>query len=172
MTDMSRQSSIPSKRRPARQHGAAVIEFALILALLISLLAGIFEFGRAFWYYDALTKATRDGARLMSVSAKATIASSGVQAAKNAVAFAVADPAAGAGVPDFTTANVEVTCLNATFDDDTCADGTAPGGVRVQIIDYTMTIGQFIPFLIGASSSYSATLAPHTTMRYMPADTP
>jgi Flp pilus assembly protein TadG len=159
-------------RRPAGQHGIAVVEFALILILLISLLAGIFEFGRAFWYYDALTKAARDGARLMSVSDKATISSAGVQAAKDAVVFAVADPNKGAGVPDFTTANVDVTCLDAAFNPGpACADGTAPGGVRVQI-NYPMTIGQFIPFLIGASTSYSATLAPHTTMRYMPADAP
>ncbi len=155
-----------------RQNGGAVIEFALILTLLISLLAGVFEFGRAFWYYDALTKATRDGARLMSVSDKATIASAGVQATKDAVVFAVANPGRGAGVPGFTTANVDVTCLNAAFDSGpACTDGTAPGGVRVQI-NYPMSIGQFIPFLIGASSSYSATLAPHTTMRYMPADAP
>ncbi|RJG04568.1 TadE/TadG family type IV pilus assembly protein [Noviherbaspirillum sedimenti] len=157
------QPSIPCKRRPARQHGAAVIEFALILALLISLLAGIFEFGRAFWYYDALTKATRDGARAMSVSATADIASVGVGLAKKEVADAVT----AAGVPDFTEGNVAVTCLNDAFDDAACTDGATPGGVRVQIVGYTMSIGQFIPFLIGASSSYSATLSPHTTMRYM-----
>lgn len=172
MTDMIPQPSTLFIKRSARQHGAAVVEFALILTLLISLMAGIFEFGRAFWYYDALVKATRDGARLMSVSAKATIASTGVQAAKDAVAFAVADPVAGAGVPDFTAANVAVTCLNDAFDDITCADGTAPGGVRVQIVGYTMTIGQFIPILLGASSSYSATLSPHTSMAYMPVDAP
>lgn len=150
-----------------------MVEFALILTLLISLIAGIFEFGRAFWYYDALTKATRDGARLMSVTDKATIASAGVQAAKDAVAFAVADTVRGAGVPDFKTANVAVTCLNATYDDiGDCTDGTAPGGVRVQIVGYTLTIGQFIPFLLGASSSYTAALSPHTTMRWMPVDAP
>ena len=70
-------------------------------------------------------------------------------------------------MPDCATANVEVTCLDATFADATCTDGTAPGGVRVQIIDYSMTIGQFIPFLLGGSSSYTADLSPHTTMRYM-----
>lgn len=149
-----------------------VVEFALILTLLISMVAGIFEFGRAFWYYDALTKATRDGARLMSVTDKASIASAGVGLAKSQVAFAVADTVSGAGVPDFTTANVAVTCLNATYDDATCTDGTAPGGVRVQIVGYTLTIGQFIPFLLGASSSYTADLSPHTTMRWMPVDAP
>lgn len=160
------------RERPARQYGAAVVEFALILALLISLMAGIFEFGRAFRYYDAFIKATRDGARLMSVSDKATIATAGVQAAKEAVAFAVADQLAGAGVPNFTTGNVAVTCLDDSFNDIACANGTAPGGVRVQIVGYDMTIGQYIPFLLGASSSYSATLSPHTTMRWMPVDAP
>lgn len=157
--------------RLRHQQGAAIVEFALILTLLITLMAGIFEFGRAFWYYDAMTKATRDGARLMSVADMTTIASVGVGRAKDQVVFVVTDPDGGARVPDFTTANVVVTCLDAAFDDSTCADGTAPGGVRVQITGYTMAIGQFIPFLIG-NSSYSVTLAPpnspHTSMAYMP----
>lgn len=163
---MSLQPSASSSKKATRQTGGAVVEFALILALLISMLAGIFEFGRAFWYYDALTKATRDGARAMSISAKATIASQGIPAAKQLVFNAVAG-STGAGVPDFVSANIEVTCLDANFADAVCTDGLAPGGVRIRIIDYTLSIGQFIPFLIGASSSYSATLAPHTTMRYM-----
>lgn len=148
-----------------------VVEFALILTLLISLMAGIFEFGRAFWYYDALTKATRDGARLMSVAPKAslnTAVTGGIASTKTQVTDAIT----AAGVPDFTTNNVAVTCLNATYGDATCTDGTAPGGVRVQIVGYTLTIGQFIPFLLGASSSYTAALSPHTTMRWMPVDAP
>ena len=166
---MRHQPSTLFRKCSARQHGAVVVEFALILTLLISMVAGIFEFGRAFWYYDALTKATRDGARLMSVSPKATIASAAVGDAKTQVFNAVTD----AGVPGFTTANVEVTCLNAAFNaGPACADGTAPGGVRVQIIGYTMTIGQFIPFLIGASSNYAAELSPHTSMVYMPVEAP
>ena len=165
---MRHQPTILFKKRSARQQGAAVVEFALVLTLLISLMAGIFEFGRAFWYYDALTKATRDGARLMSVSPKANIASSAVGLAQTQVTNAVAN----AGVPGFANANVAVTCLTAAFVDSACADGTAPGGVRVQIVGYTMTIGQFIPFLIGASSNYTADLTPHTTMRWMPVDAP
>src|SRR5205085_684784 len=105
-----------------------VVEFALIITLLISLLAGIFEFGRAFWYYNALTKATRDGARAMSLAAKASIASQGVPASKRLVVNAVMD----AGVPDFRIENVVVTCLDNNFIDSSCADGAAPGGVRVE----------------------------------------
>jgi Flp pilus assembly protein TadG len=146
-----------------RVHGGAVVEFALILTLLITIMAGIFEFGRAFWYYGTLTKATRDAARLMSVSARATVLSQGVPAAK----AIIVNVASEAGLPGFSTTNVDVVCLDASFNNSFCVDGTAPGGVRVQIVGYTMTIGQFIPFLIGASRNYAATLSPHTTMRYM-----
>lgn len=146
------------------QRGGAAVEFALVLTLLISILAGIYGFGRAFWYYDALIKASRDAARLMSVSAKAGIGTTGVLAAK-AIVVAAAD---NAGVPGFSDINVRVLCLDANFDNGSdCVDGTKPGAVRVEIIDYTMAVGQYIPFLIGASSSYSTTLAPGTTMRYM-----
>ena len=147
----------------AGQRGGAAVEFALVLTLLISVLAAIFGFGRAFWYYDALTKASRDAARAMSVAAKASIASQGVAAAETLVVEA----AAAAGVPDFSAANVSVVCLDAAFADATCADGSAPGAVRVEITGYTMSVGQYIPFLLGASRSYTTTLAPRTTMRYM-----
>ena len=149
------------------QRGVAAVEFALVLTLLITLMAGIFEIGRAFWYYDALTKATRDGARLMAVTPKSNLTTAltgGIAKAK----IQVADAVTAAGVPSFTTANVAVTCLDAAFNDSTCVNGTAPGGVRVQITGFDLTIGQFIPFLIGSSSNYSASLSPHTTMRYMP----
>lgn len=160
------------KNRAARQQGAVVVEFALVLTLLITLMAGIFEFGRAFWYYDTLTKATRDGARLMAMAANTDI-EAGVGLTQTRVLNAVS----AAGVPDFEAANVQVTCLNAAYGTITCANVTVtppvppPWGVRVQIVNYDMTIGQFIPFLIGASSNYAATLSPFTTMRYMPLGT-
>ncbi len=148
---------------PLRQRGGAAVEFGIVLALLVTLLAGIFGFGRAFWYYDALTKATRDAARNMSVKAKASIASQGVPAAKQTVV----DAATSAGISDLTTANVTVTCLDASFNDSSCTDGTAPGGIRIEVVNYTLSVGQYLPFVIGSTSSYATPLAPRTTMRYM-----
>jgi Flp pilus assembly protein TadG len=153
-------------RRSVRQRGAAIVEFALVLTLLITLMAGIFEIGRAFWYYDALTKATRDGARFMAVVPNTSI-ETGVTDAIDQVVNAVSD----AGVPGFTDANVSVTCLTSAFGTTACTNGAPPWSVRVQIVGYSMTIGQFIPFLIGVNSNYTANLAPHTTMRYMPSGT-
>ncbi|MFK8067843.1 MAG: TadE family protein [Gammaproteobacteria bacterium] len=48
------------------QHGLAVIEFALVLPILVVLLLATAEFSRAFYQYNTLTKAIRDGARYLS----------------------------------------------------------------------------------------------------------
>ena len=161
---MSYQPPHLLSKRSAHQHGGAAVELALILIVLTTMMAGIFEFGRAFWYYDALTKATRDGARMMSISPKATIESSAVGLAKTRVVNAVI----AAGLPSFDATNVAVTCLTAALLDSTCVDGTAPGGVRVQITGYSITIGQFMPFILGSSTSFTANPSPHTAMVYMP----
>jgi Flp pilus assembly protein TadG len=161
MNDMNRHPL--TQRLAARQRGSAIVEFALILPLLISILAAIVGFGCAFWYYDALAKATAAAAREMSVSAKASIASLGVPNARKQVVDAVA----AAGVPDFASANVDIACLASDFSDAPCTDGVAPGGVRVRVVGYRISIGQIVPFLLGTSSSYGATLSPQTTMRYM-----
>jgi Flp pilus assembly protein TadG len=144
-----------------RQQGAVLVEFALVVTILLVLMAGMFEFGRAFWYYEALTKATRDAARSFSVASKATIKTQGMSNAKTVVANA----ATAAGLPNFSTTNVTVTCLDSSYADSSCNDGTAPGGVRVEITGYTIDIGGMMP-LIG-SAVRTLTLAPSTTMRYM-----
>jgi len=150
------------RKRPSnKQSGAALVEFALVASILILLLAGTYEFGRAFAFYDALSKGTRDAARYMSVAKKASINSSSVSNAKDIVVAA----ANAAKVPNFARSNVVITCLDATYNDSNCVDGTAPGGVRVEISGYAVNIGQTIP-LIGKSVRVIS-LTPHTTMRYM-----
>ena len=131
----------------------------MVLTLLLLMAAGIFEFGRAFQYYDALAKATRDGARYMSAAPKATISSVAVVNAKDLVVTA----ANAANVsPTLTTGEVVVTCTPAA-----CADGTAPSDVEVSISGYSITIGGVMPFVSGTTSYPGVALAPHTTMRYM-----
>jgi Flp pilus assembly protein TadG len=146
-----------------RQRGGAIVEFAMILALLISIVAGIVEFGRAFWYYDALSKATRNAARTLAVSPPGSLAATGVANARSEVNAA----ATSAGVSGFGTSNVSVTCLDAAFNTITCSDTTAPAAVRVSVTGYAMFLGSTIPFLIGSDRNYTVNLAPGTTMPYM-----
>ena len=54
--------------RRTRESGNAVIEFALILPLLLLIVFGITELGRALMTVNVLTAAAREGARVASVA--------------------------------------------------------------------------------------------------------
>lgn len=46
-----------------KQHGAAVVEFAIISLLFFTILFGIFEFGRLLYVYNTMQEVTRRAAR-------------------------------------------------------------------------------------------------------------
>jgi Flp pilus assembly protein TadG len=48
--------------------GAALVEFAMVLSLLVMLLFGIIEFGRAYNAQITLTHATREGVRVLAIT--------------------------------------------------------------------------------------------------------
>lgn len=52
-----------------RERGGSAVEFALTVPILLIILIGIFDVGRAFLTKQALTTATREGAR-MAVAAR------------------------------------------------------------------------------------------------------
>jgi Flp pilus assembly protein TadG len=52
----------------ASEHGAVAVEFAILAPVLIMILMGIMEFGRAFNAQISLTNAAREGVRVMAVS--------------------------------------------------------------------------------------------------------
>lgn len=56
--------------RPRRTHferGAAAVEMALVLPLLLLVVGGIIDFGRMFYTQEILTNAAREGARMVAV---------------------------------------------------------------------------------------------------------
>jgi hypothetical protein len=54
------------------RRGQALVEFALILPILVLLLVGIFDFGRAIYAYSTVNNAARQGARLAIVDQTVT----------------------------------------------------------------------------------------------------
>src|SRR5438093_13020137 len=124
-----RTNSFPSNATISMQRGAVAVELAFLIIVLLFVVAGIIEFGRVFWYADALTKATRDGARLMSNWPVANLNSSGVGTAKS-LAAAAANAANVNPILDGAT-NVLVECLGPSpgFSVVTCTDGTSPANV-------------------------------------------
>jgi Flp pilus assembly protein TadG len=55
-------------RRRRGERGAAAVEFALVVPLLVALVLGIAEFGRAYHVVTTITGAAREGARVMALT--------------------------------------------------------------------------------------------------------
>ena len=65
MTRLTPAPSVsPPRSRANGERGAALLEVALTLPLLLLVCMGIFEFGRAFQTWQVLTNAAREGARI------------------------------------------------------------------------------------------------------------
>jgi Flp pilus assembly protein TadG len=69
------------RRRTNARRGAAVVEFALVAPILLLLVVGTIEVGRAIMVKDSLTVASREGARVAGNSATTTVST--VQSAVN-----------------------------------------------------------------------------------------
>lgn len=63
---------------PSRDRGAAAVEFALVLPILLLLVIGILEFGRAYHVQTTLSNAARDGVRVMALQDSVAAAKSRV----------------------------------------------------------------------------------------------
>jgi Flp pilus assembly protein TadG len=162
--------SLQTKRN---MRGVAVVEFALLIFLLLIVVAGIVEFGRAFWYYDALNKATRDGARFLSMTRVSTTIALDEAAVTNAETM-VKNAADMAKVPNFLVTDDTVACLDIVDPNNPDADivtdcSTAnyiPDYVKVSVA-YPLKIGEWIPFVTLMNAPWNVTLSSSTTMRYM-----
>ena len=80
-----------TRRRLHDERGAAAVEFALVVTILLLLLFGVFEFGRVFSQLEVLNGAAREGARVAAVRGTAAE----VQAATNTAAepYELSEPA-------------------------------------------------------------------------------
>lgn len=61
-----------SLRHARGERGAAAVEFALVVPVLLSILFGMIDFGFAINRYTVLNNATREGVRAASLSATST----------------------------------------------------------------------------------------------------
>lgn len=60
-------------KRGKGERGQAIVEFALVLPLLLILLFGVIDFGRALQTYITVNNASREGARLGAINPDADI---------------------------------------------------------------------------------------------------
>jgi Flp pilus assembly protein TadG len=67
------------------ERGAAAVEFALVLPVLIVLVLGIVEFGRAFQVQSTLAAAAREGVRIVAIQDDSAAATAAVQSASSSL---------------------------------------------------------------------------------------
>jgi Flp pilus assembly protein TadG len=104
--------TVPVTRRRGNRRGNAMLEFALSSAVLIPMMAATFQFGLAFYQYNKLQSAVREGARYAALrtydSASATPSAAFSSAVANMVVYG--SPAGGTTpvVTGVQTSNVNI----------------------------------------------------------------
>ena len=102
-------------RSAPRDHGAAMVEFAFILPILVLLLVGIIEFGRAYSAQVSIQGAAREGARALALGESNAVVDAAVNgAAGSASVTAINKTACPANSTGTSTSYATVT-VNATF---------------------------------------------------------
>lgn len=145
----------PARSGPRFHRGTAILEFAFLLVFLLLLSLGITEFGRAFWYYSALQKGARDGARCVSqidLTSNAAVANCRQLAA---------DTANAAGVwPQLTSAD-NVFLVTSPV----ASPGDPPEYVQIAIRDYGIawiwSLGEPLPVPGGKTALQVAATMPY-----------
>jgi Flp pilus assembly protein TadG len=61
-------SEASAKPPPRRAHGQGLVEFALVIPILLLVIFGIIDFGRAVYAYNTIGNAARTGGRVAIVS--------------------------------------------------------------------------------------------------------
>jgi Flp pilus assembly protein TadG len=148
------------QRPHSSQRGIATTEFAIVLPVLLLMLFGVTELGRALVRYNALTKAVHDGARfaatyaLLGTTGNVNVDTQLITEVRNVVVYG---NSAGAGTPviaGLTTGQIQV--VDAGGDE-----------VRVEAAyPYTPIMGTAIPnFGLGSAISTSFVMQAAVTMR-------
>ena len=146
-----------SNRKNRRlQRGQSLLEFTMVLPLLLLITLGVVEFGRAYFQYNTLSKAVRQGARYMSMHAYDAIE---LTRAQNIAIYGNREGTGSPCLPGLAVGNITITPRNP----DTGASRTnPPRWVRVGITGYT-----FQPMFAGILPISSFTFTPSVEMRYV-----
>ena len=118
------------------EKGTTIAEFAIVALLFFTMIFGIIEFGRLLYIHNALTDATRRGARFAAINRG--ISDADKLAVKNFVVYGPGVTFDGAGNPsrppminDLTPEMVQVTFEGVDLDGDPATIGTTGYGTNL-----------------------------------------
>jgi len=145
------------RRTVKDDRGVQLVELAIVIPILVMLFAATAEFGRYFYEYTTLAKASRAGARYLATAA---VNATEDTKAKNIVVFGNSGGTGSPVLPGMTVSNVSI---------------TRQGGVPVlpQTVTVQITSFKHQPiFDLGAltkvtSLSTNVDVKPSVTMRYL-----
>jgi Flp pilus assembly protein TadG len=139
------------------ERGTQLVELAIVLPVLLVLFGATAEFGRFFYTYTTLSKATRSAARYLTIEAAGGAADA---KAENLVVYGNADGTGDPIVTGLTTDHVRITREGGVT--------VMPERVKVQIEGYTYQPLFDVGRLLGKSGySLNIDVSPSTTMRFM-----
>ena len=153
-----------SKYFDNNERGAALMEFAIVATVFLTMLFAVVEFGRFLWTHNALTDAARRGARYATIRKND---SAGITAVKKMVVYGDPNANPATAIPvaaGLTTSNVNVEYQNYN-------GVQLSSRASVSIINYNF---QFSVPLIGGSmpmQDYRTSL-PGESAGFVPCDTP
>jgi Flp pilus assembly protein TadG len=101
--------------RMRSERGATAVEFAMIMPLLIVLVLGIAEFGRAFQVQGTLSAAAREGVRLMALQNDPAAARTAVRNAAPSLNPGITDAQISIVPPSCPTLNAGSTSVRLTI---------------------------------------------------------
>ena len=118
-----------SLRQPKDESGAAAVEFALVVSLLMMIVFGIIQFGQFFSQYQVFEAAAREGARVAStrdVNGLPTPSETAIERVREA-----ADPYADR-LPD--SISVSTTCTDANVGDAVTVSWDQPFDISLPLL--------------------------------------
>ena len=142
------------------ERGVQLLEMAIVIPILLVLFAAVAEFGRYFYEYTTLAKASRVGARYMISKC---VNSQTVDYRANAKRIVVYGNAAGSGSP--VLSGLDVSNVDVAYSP---AGAGIPDTVTVTIINYPhVPLFNLGALLNNTSLSTAVNVKPSVTMRYL-----
>lgn len=153
-------SGRPHPPRPARQRGTALLELALTLPILLTLVACVAFYGRLLYNYQVAQKASHDAVRYLSSASQASMLNPQLAVKEQALARAIANA-------ELSDLDLNPQAISGPFifihcNDNDCVGNILPTlvSVEVQMTMSKTALPSFIPFV-----PYS-TLRARNVMRY------
>jgi Flp pilus assembly protein TadG len=138
------------------ESGVQLVEVTIVLPILLMLFAATAEFGRYFYEYTTLAKATRVGSRYLST---APTEASEDAIAKNIVVYGNPNGTGSPIMSGLATTNVKITRLGGT--------ALIPDRIMVEITGYKHQPIFDLGALINKNLSMNINVKPSVTMRYL-----